>query len=293
MNWFFVAPLHTLRISGADDLISLAVFVAVAMTVSVLVNLTTRYRAMAAGSRLEAALRRIATLVARGAPQAEVFAVVAREVAGCLDVPLISIVRFETDGMATHVGVWGRQNPHPVGTSWRLDEHGAAGIVYRSGRSARVEYAHVPGEIAAKLAREAGIRSAVAVPIIANGRPWGTMMALSTAATPQPASTEGRLASFTELVATAIANTQARQELQQLADEQAALREVATLVAQGAEPGAVYDAVCVATGRLIDAASVNLARFTPRREHLDAGWLEPARNPRPSRHQLAAGRTAD
>jgi PAS domain S-box-containing protein len=93
----------------------------------------------------QAALRRVATLVAAGAPQAEVFAVVAREVAACLDMPLISVVRFETSGTATHVGVWGHQNPHPVGTLWRLDEHGAAGIVYHSGRSARVDYAHVPG----------------------------------------------------------------------------------------------------------------------------------------------------
>ena len=217
----------------------------------------------------------MATLVAGGAPQAEVFAIVAREVAGCLDVPLISIVRFEADGTATHVGLWGRQNPLPVGTSWRLDEYGAAGIVYRSGRSARVEYAHVPGEIAAKLAREAGIRSAVAVPIIVNGRPWGAMMALSTATTPQPASTEARLASFTELVATAIANAQARQELQQLADEQAALREVATLVAQGAEPRAVFAAVCEVTGRLIGAASVNLAQFTADEHDLTmAGWSQ-------------------
>jgi PAS domain S-box-containing protein len=225
----------------------------------------------------QAALRRVATLVAGGAPQAEVFAVVAREVAACLAVPLISIVRFEAGGMATHVGFWGHENPFPVGTSWRLDEHGAAGLVHRSGRSARVEYEHVPGEIAAKLAHDAGIRSAVAVPIVVNGRPWGAMMALSTAATPQAAGTEARLASFTELVATAIANAEARQELQQLADEQAALREVATLVAQGAEPRAVYDAVCVATGRLLGAASVNLAQFTADGFNFTlAGWSERA-----------------
>jgi PAS domain S-box-containing protein len=221
----------------------------------------------------QAALRRVATLVARGAPQTEVFAIVAKEVAGCLSVPLISIVRFETDGTATHVGAWGEQNPHPVGTSWRLDEHGAAGIVSRSSRSARVDYADVPGEIAAKLAQEAGIRSAVAVPIVVSGRLWGTMMALSTSVTPQAAATEARLASFTELVATAIANAEAREELQQLADEQAALHEVATLVAQGAEPHAVFDAVCEVTGRLLGAASVNLARFTADEHNLTmAGW---------------------
>jgi PAS domain S-box-containing protein len=223
----------------------------------------------------QAALRRVATLVARGAPQAEVFAVVAREVASCLGVPLISIVRFEADGTATHVGAWGEQNPHPVGTSWRLDEYGASGIVSRSGHSARVDYADVPGEIAAKLVHQAGIRSAVAVPIVVSGRLWGTMMALSTAAIPQAATTEARLASFTELVATALANAEARDELQQLADEQAALREVATLVARGAEPQDVFAAVAEVTGRVIGAASVNLARFTADEHNLTvSGWSE-------------------
>ena len=219
----------------------------------------------------QAALRRVATLVATGAPQEEVFAVVAREVAGCLDLPLVSVTRFEAGGIALHVGGWGLQTPFPVGTSWQLDKYGAAGLLYHSGRSARVDYAHVPGPIAAMLAAEVGIHSAVAVPITVSNRTWGAMMALSTA--PQPASTEARLASFTELVATAIANAEAHQELQRLVDEQAALRQVATLVAHGAEPRAVFDAVCEATGRLIGAASVNLAQFTPDEANLTlAGW---------------------
>ena len=92
---------------------------------------------------------------------------------------------------------------------------------------------------------------------------------------PAAGRTEARLASFTELVATAIANAEARQELQRLADEQAALRHVATLVAQGAEPTAVFDAVCEVTGRLVGAASVNLAQFTPDEMNLtQAGWSQ-------------------
>jgi len=234
--------------------------------------LTARQRLKAVADE-QAALRRVATLVASGVPQEKVFAVVAEEVAGCLDLPLVSVIRFEAGRTAVHVGVWGRQNPFPVGTSWQLDEHGASGRVYRSGRSARVDYAHVPGPIAARLAGQAGIRSAVAVPITVNGRPWGAMMALSTALDPQPASTEARLASFTDLVATAIANADAREELKLLADEQAALRRVATLVARGAEPTAVFDAVCEVTGRLFGAASVNLAQFTPDEMNLtQAGW---------------------
>jgi signal transduction histidine kinase len=215
----------------------------------------------------------VATLVARGAPPAEVFAVVAEEVARSLDVPLISIVRLEADDTATHVGVWGQENPYPVGTSWRLDQHGVSGQVARTGRSARVDYADVPGEIAARLAREAGIRSAVGVPVIVDGQVWGAMMALSTDTAPQPGDTEQRLASFTELVATAIANAQARDELHRLAHEQAALRRVATLVAGRAEPTEVFNAVCQETGQLLDATTVNLAHFTPDGiNHTVAGW---------------------
>jgi signal transduction histidine kinase len=234
--------------------------------------LTARQRLKAVADE-QAALRRVATLVARGAPQEEVFAVVAREVTSVLDLPLVSVTRFETGGIAVAVGVSGLQTPYPVGTSWPLDEHGASGRVYHTGRSARADYAHVPGPIVATLASQVGIRSAVAVPIIVSNRTWGAMMALSTV--PQPAGTEARLASFTELVATAIANAQARQELQRLADEQAALRQVATLVAQGAEPTAVFDAVCEVTGRLVGATSVNLAQFTPDEMNLtQAGWSE-------------------
>ena len=86
-------------------------------------------------------------------------------------------------------------------------------------------------------------------------------------------STEARLASFTDLVATAIANAEARQELQRLADEQAALRQVATLVARGAEPRRVFNAVCEETGRLIGAAIVNLTQFHPDGTNVPlAGW---------------------
>jgi len=219
------------------------------------------------------ALRRVATLVAQGAAPADVFAVVAKEVAHSLGFALISIVRLEPEGIATQVGVWGEQNPFPVGTSWRLDAHGVSGQVARTGRPARVDYADVPGEIAATLARDAGIRWAVGVPIVLDGGVWGVMMALSTGPTPQPETTEARLAGFTELVATALANTHARDELRRLADEQSALRCVATLVARGAASREVFDAVCEETGRLIDATSVNLAHFTSDGINLTmAGW---------------------
>src|SRR5205807_1270541 len=91
--------------------------------------------------------------------------------------------------------------------------------------------------------KDAGVRSAVGAPIIVDGRLWGVMTAGSTQPEPLPPETESRLAQFTELVATAIANADSRTALGALVDEQAALRRVATLVAQGTSPTEVFAAV--------------------------------------------------
>jgi PAS domain S-box-containing protein len=239
----------------------------------------------------QAALRRVATLIAGQATPAEVFAAVAKEVAHVLNVPLTAVVRYGPERVATQVGVWGRENPFPIGTSWTLDEQSVSGMVFRTGRAARVnDYSDVPGPISTALAREAGIRTAVGVPILVDGSPWGVMMALSTAQQELPADTEARLAAFTELIATAISNIQARDDLRDLADEQAALRRVATLVARGTDSAAVFDAVCAETGELIGATSVNLAHFTPDGFSLTmAGWsLRDTHVPTGTRLRLSA-----
>jgi PAS domain S-box-containing protein len=245
--------------------------------IGILQDITERKQTEEEVSRLaeeQAALRRVATLIAREARPAEVFSLVAKEVAHVLDVPLTAVVRYEPGAIATQVGVWGRENPFPVGTSWTLDDKSVSGLVSRTGRPARVsDYSEVAGPISTTLAREAGIRTAVGVPILVDGRPWGVMMALSTEQRELPADTEARLAGFTELIATAIANLQARDDLRDLADEQAALRRVATLVARGTDSTAVFEAVCAETGQLIGATSVNLAHFTSDGFNLTmAGW---------------------
>jgi PAS domain S-box-containing protein len=245
--------------------------------IGMLQDITERKRTEEEMSRLadeHAALRQVATLIAGEARPAEVFSAVAKEVAQVLDVPLTAVVRYEPEGMATQVGVWGRENPFPIGTSWMLDDKSVSGLVSRTGRPARVsDYSEVAGAISTTLAREAAIRTAVGVPILVDGRPWGVMMALSTEQRELPADTEARLAAFTELIATAIANIQARDDLRDLADEQAALRRVATLVARGTDPAAVFEAVCAETGKLIGATSVNLVHFTSDGFNLTmAGW---------------------
>jgi len=77
-----------------------------------------------------------------------------------------------------------------------------------------------------------------------------------------PAGTEERLAEFTDIVATAITNAHSRDELRRVADEQAALRRVATLIAEEAPPAEVFAAVTAETAKLFDA-ECGLLRYDP------------------------------
>jgi signal transduction histidine kinase len=66
------------------------------------------------------------------------------------------------------------------------------------------------------IAREAqrlGIRASIGCPITVDGRLWGVIAASTTRAGAFPADTESRIADFTELVATAISNAEARADL--------------------------------------------------------------------------------
>jgi signal transduction histidine kinase len=219
-----------------------------------------------------AGLQRVATLVADGATPAEVFAAVACEVSLVLMLPLVAMYHYEPDGTATVVGAMGG-HPFQPGTNWPLDGRPLASIVRRTGRPARVEdYAEVSGTLGAAAAR-AGFKSGVGAPIVVDGDVWGVMAACTDRPEPLPPDAQDRLSQFTALVATAISNTQAREDLRRLADEHRALHRLATLVAQGADPRVVFDAVCEETGRVLGAGSVNLARFMSDGSNLVmAGW---------------------
>jgi PAS domain S-box-containing protein len=198
-----------------------------------------------------AAQRRVATLVAGGAASADVFAAIAREVGHVTGLPMVAVWRYEPDGeTATVIGSWG-QLPHPfqAGTSWPLDGPTIA-LVLKTGRPARVDdYAERAGTIAAA-ARQSGMRSVAGAPIVVDGETWGVMVAASDRA-PLPDHIEERLAEFTELATTAIASAESGAGLARLAEEQAALRRVATLVARGAAPEDVFAAVAEEMSRLL------------------------------------------
>jgi signal transduction histidine kinase len=162
----------------------------------------------------QAALRHVATLVARQSPADEVFAAVAEEIGRLLAVEDSAVFRYEDDGTAAVVADWGAgDTPLSVGMRVALDGENIAARVHRTGRAARIDdYAAASGSVAAR-ARAAGVRSAVGSPIVVEGRLWGAVVAASRRAAVMPADTEARIAAFTELVATAIANIEARSEL--------------------------------------------------------------------------------
>jgi PAS domain S-box-containing protein len=220
----------------------------------------------------QAALRRVATVVAQRASPTEVFAAVAREVGHVLELPLVEMCRYGADETATVIAATG-EHPFQIGTSWPLDGPSLTALVWRTGEPARIDdFARVEGTIG-DAARTAGVHSGVGAPVVVDGRLWGVICAGGDGRVPLPQGAETRLAAFTELVATAVANSQMRGDLERLAEEQSALRRVATLVAQGAEPRAVYDAVCEETGRLLDATTVNLCHFDPDGINVTiAGW---------------------
>jgi PAS domain S-box-containing protein len=200
----------------------------------------------------QAALRRVATLVAREAPPDEVFAAVAREVAGVLGVRMTSVIRYDGRETARQVGVWGKEIPYPVGFAWPADRGGVSGLIWQTGRPARVDYADVEGPIAQTLVEE-GVRFAVGVPVVVDSGMWGAMMALSTVQESLPEGIEDRLTEFTELVATAIANTQTRNELHRLAEEQSASRIRLLTEADDARRRVVRDLHDGAQQRLVHA----------------------------------------
>jgi GAF domain-containing protein len=212
----------------------------------------------------QAALRRVATLVASGPPPEEVFVAVTAEIGRVLDVDVTVMGRYDVDGVATVLGTWTRTGaplPPPADGRVKLGGHNVTTLVFETGRPARMDsYADASGPVA-ELGRGWGFRSFAGVPISVEGRLWGIAIVAYTHAEPLPTSTEARLAGFTELVGTAIANAQARTELRDFAEEQAALRRVATLVAHAVPPEETFAAVAEEVGRLLTVDYTVLSRY--------------------------------
>jgi PAS domain S-box-containing protein len=211
----------------------------------------------------QAALRRVATLVAKEAPPSDVLAKVAEELANVIEDVDCVIARDEGDGHVSIVGTWGAGMGATarVGQRFPVDGDSVVASVLRVGGTCRIDDYSTTTGTTSERGREHGIRSAAGCPISVRGRTWGVVAVAKYEPGPLAPETETRMTQFTDLVATAVANAEARTEVARLADEQTALRRVATLIGEGALPTAVFDAVAAEMERLLDADRVVLNRY--------------------------------
>ena len=169
------------------------------------VTLYTEYRRLTAD---QAALRRLATLVARGAEPAEVFEAVVNEMRRCASADTAGLWRYEPNDEMTKLAAAEHPALHlakwPVGTRSPVDGSTLAGIVQRTGRPARMDsYENSTGSLAARI-RDAGVHAAVGVPVVVDGRVWGLAAVGSVEPKPMPADTEVRISAFAELIGTVV-----------------------------------------------------------------------------------------
>jgi len=134
LDHYFIPPLDDFAIADSQNVVTLVAFVLVAGAASSVVGLAASRReaeaaaAANAASREElrvladeqAALRRVATLVARGITATELFAAVAHEVGSVLGADAATIVRLDPDGGGDRS--YPRRRPSRRGSRW-----GAAG----------------------------------------------------------------------------------------------------------------------------------------------------------------------
>jgi PAS domain S-box-containing protein len=162
----------------------------------------------------QAALRRVATVVAHGAAPTEVFKAVAAEVAALVDCDLTLIGRYEPDATFTYLAAGGPMATSELGDRLTLGGNNLASRIRRSGQPESMNYddEDPSGPIAAYV-QTLGLGCAVGTPILVDDRIWGAMLAGWTQ--PREISPEmvDRIAEVTELVATAIANAESRTAL--------------------------------------------------------------------------------
>ena len=216
------------------------------------------------------ALLRLGAL-AGTAPIDEVLAAIAEEIARVVDIRtdethegMSGLARFNPDASLTLVAAWGKgpDYPSPIGTTWSLlDGDSANARLYRTGRPARLE-----GRITVRRAISSAldnykVSTSIAVPIFVDDKLWGSATILSNRSDHLPSSTEARLADFAALASTAISSAQRGEEIGRLADEQSAMRRLATLVAQQPPLASVYECVCAELLSLLHLEDTKVLRF--------------------------------
>ncbi len=198
------------------------------------------------------ALQRVAEFVAARADIAAVAEVVSREIALLFGVDTGAVVRFEDDGSGRIAGLWS-QSPmtgQEVGTPIDLAGPHASAEVWRTGVAARVHPA--PG---ADVVRPFLVER-VAVPVRVGGRLWGALSINAADVGGIDPSAEERLVRFADLVAMAIAETEARELLLRRVVQQTAVNELSARALSGDSAEDLLDA---AIGKAAEILAVSAA----------------------------------
>jgi signal transduction histidine kinase len=163
----------------------------------------------------QGALRRVATLVAQGAEPARIFETVTREVGLLSGADLAGMERYESDTEVTAVAVWSRdqQAELPIGRRFDLRGPSISAAVLEQEALVRIDSFEGAGGPLAEEAHALGILSSVGCPVLVGGRLWGVIAASSKREAAFSAEAHLQIGAFTELVATAIANADSRDEL--------------------------------------------------------------------------------
>jgi signal transduction histidine kinase len=228
----------------------------------------------------QSALRRVATLVARGGEPQAVFSAVATEAARLLGVGAVSLIRYDREAkLLTKIyGTHGERAVIPDGGHWTLEAAPVEALIVETEGPVRLDdWTTLPGPVAARHVAN-GFGQAVAAPVMLDGALWGFVSAFGEAHQVLPQGSEERLAEFTQLMASAISNAETREELRELAARQgAALRRVATLVAQQMPRADIFDAIAVEASKALRVEHVRVDRITADGEVIVRGATEAAR----------------
>jgi signal transduction histidine kinase len=230
----------------------------------------------------QTAVRRIASLVAAVAPPGELFNAVVEEVVRVLDVRGGWLGRFEADRSVTVLACINDEG-FPVGTRWPIDGPSVCSMVLDTGLPARIDdFGGLEGSISTRT-RETGYGSVSGVPVHVDGSLWGIIAVGSTEPQPVAPDVDNRLRDFTALVASAISSAVSRNRLRRLADRQAALRRIATLVAEGTSAADLFGAVVSEVGAVLEVSPVVLLRNEPEGDATIVASVDPTALPVGSR----------
>ncbi|WP_127504629.1 GAF domain-containing protein [Actinoplanes solisilvae] len=247
-------------------------------------------------AREHAALRRVATLVARTAEPEKIWDVVLDELGELCDAPLSSLVRFESADAVTVIAA--RTPAGPVDglpSRWPAAGNTISAKVAAQHAVVRIDWSGVEGAIGEIVRERTSLRTSIMAPVFDQGELWGGLAVHAPKEQFLAADTERRLAGFAELVSTALANATARAEVRRIAEEQATIRRIATLVARQAPPAEICQTVADALAALFEVEDMRLFRYDPGDEVTVVGshGLMAGDYPVGSSHRLLAGTAVD